>query len=116
MSEKPYSPELVEAMSYHGIEWIYLPISEDLGANWTSALETALPKMYEVYKSGKRQVVHCDFGNNRSRTFVEAFYYLLTREQFQDEYKGEVNHLVYNCKRGHLPPIEEIVSKLKSII
>ena len=33
--------------------------------------------------------------------------YLLTGEQFQDEYKGEVNHLAYNSKRGHLPPLEQ---------
>ena len=115
VSEKPYSAELVEAMRVHGIEWLYHPVSEDLGADWTSALEKALPKMYEAYKAGMRQVIHCDYGNNRSRTFIEAFYYLLTREQFQDEYKGEVNHLVYNCKRGHLPPIEEVISNLSPI-
>lgn len=116
VSEKPYSPELVKAMKEHGIEWVFLPVSEGMGADWTSALETALPRMYEAYKAGKRQVIHCDFGNNRSRTFVEAFYYLLTKEQFHDEYKGEINHLAYNCKRGHFPPIEEIVSKLSPII
>ena len=115
VSEKPYSDELVEAMKIHGIEWMFLPTSEELGADWTMAMETALPKMYEAYNSGKNQVVHCDFGNNRSRTFVEAFFYLLTGEQFQDEYKGEVNHLVYNCKRGHLPPIEEIVSNIHDL-
>ena len=107
VSEEPYSAELVEAMKEHGIEWLHLPVSEELGSDWTSALETALPKMYEAYKAGKKKVVHCDFGNNRSRTFVESFYYLLTGEQFQDEYKGEVNHLAYNSKRGHLPPLEQ---------
>ncbi len=107
VSEEPYPPELVEAMKEHNIEWIHLPVSEDLGSDWTKALETALPKMYEAYKAGKRQVVHCDFGNNRSRTFIEAFYFLLKGEQFQDEYKGEVNHLIYNCKRGHLPSLKE---------
>ncbi len=107
VSEEPYPPELVDAMKEHNIEWIHLPVSEDLGSDWTKALETALPKMYEAYKAGKRQVVHCDFGNNRSRTFIEAFYFLLKGEQFQDEYKGEVNHLIYNCKRGHLPSLKE---------
>lgn len=115
VSEKSYSTELVDAMRGHGIEWMFLPVSEELGADWISALETALPIMYEMYKAGKKQVVHCDFGNNRSRTFVEVFYYLLKGEQFQDEYKGEINHLIYNCKRGHLPPIEEIKGWILSI-
>ena len=115
VSEEPYSSELVEALKGHSIEWVHLPVSEELGSDWTSALEMALPKMYEAYSARKKQVVHCDFGNNRSRTFVEALFYLLTREQFKDGYKGEVNHLVYNSKRGHLPPIEEIITKLSPI-
>ena len=115
VSEEPYSSELVEAMKGHGIEWLHLPISEDLGSDWSSMLERALPKMYEAYKTGKKQVVHCDFGNNRSRTFVEALYYLLTGEQFQDEYKGEVNHLAYNCKRGHLPPLEQTEGQILQV-
>ena len=103
-------------MNEHGIEWIHLPVSEDLGSDWTNALETALPKMIEAYKAEKKQVVHCDFGNNRSRTFIEAFYYLLKGEQFQDEYKGEVNHLIYNCKIGHIPPLEETQRIIRNLI
>lgn len=109
---KTLSDELAHAMKGHGIEWLFLPVSEELGADWTSSLRIALPKMYEAFKTGKKQVIHCDFGNNRSRSFVEAFYYFLTGEQFQDEYKGEFNHLAYNSKVGHLPPIEEIESWL----
>lgn len=115
VSEEPYSAELVEAMKEHGIEWIHLPVSEDLGSDWTNALETVLPKMIEAYKAGKKQVVHCDFGNNRSRTFIEAFYFLLKGEQFQDEYKGEVNHLVYNFKIGHFLSIEDLGSWISSL-
>lgn len=59
--------------------------------------------------------VHCDFGNNRSRTFVEALYYCLHREHIEDEYRGEVNHLAYNCKIGHLLPLTETESLLTSI-
>ncbi len=73
---------------------------------------TALPRMLYAYKLGSKQVVHCDFGNNRSRSFVEAFYYLLNNEHFPDEYKGAFNHLVYNCSIKHLPPLpqtEEII-------
>ena len=48
VSEKPYSDELVSAMNEHGIEWMYLPVSEELGADWIPAIKTALPKMYEA--------------------------------------------------------------------
>ena len=116
VSEEPYPPELVEAMKEHGIEWIHLPVSEELGADWTPAIKTALPKMYEAYKAGKKQVIHCDFGNNRSRSFVEAFYFFLTGELFKDEYKGEINHLAFNCRIGHLPPLEETEKIIKELV
>lgn len=60
-------------------------------------------------------IVHCDFGNNRSRSFVEAFHYMVIGRQLEDEYKGEINHLAYNCKAGHLPPMEELESKLRDL-
>ena len=107
VSEKPYSTELVMALKEHGIEWIYCPVSEDDGAQWQDAILNALPKMLLAYESGHKQVIHCDFGNNRSRSFVEALYYRVFNEHFADEYKGEFNHLAYNCRQGHLPPLPE---------
>ena len=107
LSEKPYSTELVEAMAEHGIEWIHCPLSEEDGASWWSAYRTALPKMLEALRAGKKIVVHCDFGSNRSRTLIEAFHFLLTGIEYADEYKGEYNHLSYNCKHGHLPEMQE---------
>lgn len=115
VSEKPYSAELCDAMKQRGISWLACPVSEDPGDLWLDALRTALLAMITAYVSDIKMIVHCDFGNNRSRTFVEAFYYVLKDEQFHDEYKGEYNHLVYNCKQGHLPPVEETEGFLDSL-
>lgn len=112
VSEKPYSPELMAAMREHGISWIGCSVSENEGEDWFEALKMGLQAMLQAYMSGMKMVVHCDFGNNRSRTFVEALYYVLKGEQFLDAYKGEINHLVYNCKQGHLPPVETLEKQL----
>ncbi len=115
VSEKPYPVELAKALANHGIEWIYCPVSEEDGAQWLDALMTALPRMLYAYKMGQKQVVHCDLGNNRSRTIVEALYYCLNGEHFQDEYKGEFNHLAYNCAIKHLPPLADTEEVIRNI-
>lgn len=115
VSEKPYSPELLAAMQEKGISWFGCGVSEDEGEDWLNALKMGLRVMLTAYLSGMKIIVHCDFGNNRSRTFVEAFYYVLKGEHFHDEYKGEYNHLTYNCKQGHLPPVPELEKQLDDL-
>ena len=115
VSEKPYSLEIAKKMEEKGIRWIHCPVSEKERMDWTESLKVALPEMLRAYKEGKKIVVHCDFGANRSRSFVEAFHYLIMGTQFPDEYKGEFNHLVYNCKIGHLPPLEETERMIKTL-
>ena len=85
------------------------------GAQWLDSLITALPKMLFAYQAGQKQIVHCDFGNNRSRSFVEALYFRIRGEQLADEYKGELNHLAYNCKLGHLPMLSRTEEIIRSI-
>ena len=46
---------------------------------------------------------------------MEAFHYMTTGKQIEDEYKGEINHLAYNCKAGHLPPKKELECKLMDL-
>ena len=69
-------------------------------------LLNAVAKLAEYDKDGGHIIVHCMGGNNRSRTVVEAFHYIKTGAQFDDEYKGYPNHLLYNCGEGYLPPFE----------
>ena len=71
--------------------------------------------MLYTYESGLKQIVHCDFGNNRSRSFVEALYFKIRGEQLADEYKGEFNHLIYNCKLGHLPELSVTEETIRAI-
>lgn len=116
VSEKPYTPELEAAMAAHGIEWIHCPVSEDPDADWLESFAVALPKMYMAYKKGKKQIVHCDLGNNRSRSFVEALFFAIVRKEFDDPYKGADNHLEYNCTIGHLPDIGEMERRIRAMI
>lgn len=114
VSERPYPVELAKALADHGIDWIHCPVSEEPGAQWLDALMTALPRMLYAFKMGRKQVVHCDFGNNRSRSFIEALYFCLHNEHFRDEYKGEINHLVYNCTMKHLPALANTEEMIRS--
>lgn len=115
LSEKPYSSELADAMAAHGIEWVHFPLSEKPGVPWMEAYSQVLPKLLDAHVAGKKMVVHCDFGANRSRTLIEAFYYMLTGEELLDEHKGEINHLAYNCKQGHFPPLAETEAWIKTL-
>ena len=116
VSEKPYPDEIVRAMKEKGIEWIHCPVSEAEGTRWDESLDTALRTLYKVVYHWKyKAVVHCDWGNNRSRSFIEAFAFLLSGKHIEDEYHGEINHLAYNCKIGHLPPLDELERRIVDI-
>ena len=58
-------------------------------------------------------VVHCDFGQHRSRLVVEAFYFAKYGEHFTDEYKGFTNHLIYDCMSHHLPELSVVEKELQ---
>ena len=90
--------------------------SEKIGASWWETYAIVLPKLFRAFLDGEKMIVHCDFGANRSRTLIEAFYYMLTGEEFLDEHKGEINHLAYNCKQHHFPPLEETERMIKELI
>ena len=69
----------------------------------------------EADKEGLSAVVHCDYGNNRSRVVAECFHYRKLGFQLEDPYKGAINHLAYNCGIGLLPPIEEVESLIRTL-
>ncbi len=116
VSEKPYSPEILEALKGKGIEWRHIPVSEtDFSVSWAGALHYGIRELAEAHSDGKMVIVHCDFGNNRSRTFIEAFHLFLTGKELLDEYKGEINHLAYNCRIGHLASLEEEEANILSL-
>ena len=116
VSEKSYTPELETAMVARGIKWVHFPVSEEPGADWLPSFADALPRLYLAFREGKKMIVHCDLGNNRSRSLVEALYYAINRKHFPDEYKGEFNHLIYNCKEGHLPDVSELELRIQLMV
>jgi hypothetical protein len=72
--------------------------------------------MYIAYRAGKKQVIHCEDGNTRSQTFVEALYYAIKRKEYDEPYNGVANHLAYNCREGHLPDIADLERRIRSMI
>ena len=89
------------ALDEIGIVCYHYPLSETFGKDWTENLNFALSRLSSFLDANECVVVHCGCGNNRSRTVVEAYYYQVTGEMYQDEYKGFENHLLYIVSEKH---------------
>ena len=50
-----------------------------------------------------------------SRGVCTCFKYAMEKMGFhlEDEYKGCLNHLIYNCEAGHLPPLSDVEHELR---
>lgn len=66
---------------------------------------------------GEETIVHCDFGNNRSRLVCEFSTFAKTGRWINDETSvglgGCPNKTEYNIKNGNLPDIKVIEQKIK---
>ncbi len=115
VSDKDYPKEIAEGMARLGIRSFFLPLVEtgnDMGLE--NILRTV--RILELAdEEGVPVIVHCGFGNNRSRVVVECFHYRKFGFQLEDAYKGARNHLEYNCSNGLLPPIEEVESMILAL-
>ena len=113
VSERDYPTEYKQYLLQQGRQLWHLPLSEtgsDMG------LENILQCVGILEQADKRNtpvIVHCEGGNNRSRVVVECFHYRKMGFQLNDEYKGAINHLVYNCSIGMLPPIDIVEDKIR---
>ena len=96
-----------------GIVVYNLPLTETDGDMGYRNLLMAVRHLLLHDHFGERSLVCCDFGVNRSRTVIEAFHYAKMGYHFEDEYKGCLNHLIYNCEAGHLPPLEDVEHELQ---
>ncbi|MBR2064490.1 MAG: dual specificity protein phosphatase family protein [Bacteroidales bacterium] len=94
------------------VAYIWFPLTEEAADMGYRAILEAVREMIDYAEKDKRIIVHCDFGNNRSRTVIEAFHFAIMRYHLDDEYKGFQNHLIYNSKSGHLPPMNQIEEDL----
>ena len=90
-----------------------MPLTEKDGDMGFDTLLKAVRYLMVWDRQDKRSIVCCAFGVNRSRTVIEAFHYAKMGFHFEDEYKGYLNHLIYNCETGHLPPLEDVEYELR---
>lgn len=100
-------PEIKEAILARGITYEWLPTDERPRMNLPHILlAVRLLRQYDA--AGEQTIVHCQAGLNRSPSVVEAYYYCKYHTHLSAEYCGYQNHLIYNCKTGHLPPLEDM--------
>lgn len=90
-----------------------LPLTETGGDMGYRNLLMAVKGLLLYDNWGYRSLVCCYFGVNRSRTVIEAFHFAKMGFHFEDEYKGCLNHLIYNCEVGHLPPLSDVEHELR---
>ncbi len=110
-----YKAEIVDAIKQKGIEYYHFPLDEEVPDIGWENIKKAIKILFECEEQGKHILVHCDGGNHRSRLVVEAFHFAKTGTHLADEYKGFNNHLIYDCRSGFLPPLEEVEEELKQM-
>ena len=115
LSEHELTKAVNEILCHRNVEVLHFPLSEENGADWGPAYVKLLPMIAERIKHGIHVGICCSLGNNRSRTLAEALFYVFFEKHYHDEYKGEYNHLIYNCAQGHLPEIAEFEETLRLI-
>lgn len=114
VSGREHPGELRREFDRMGVRCHHLPLVETGPDMGLENILLAVGILEEADAAGIPAVVHCDFGNNRSRVVAEAFCLLKTGILLDDEYRGARNHLVFNCLAGHLPPVPEMVSLILS--
>lgn len=110
-----YDANIVEAIQDKGIDFYHLPLEEGGGDIGWENIKRAVEVLLKYNHADKRIIVHCDFGQHRSRLVIEAFHYAKFGIHLHDEYKGYDNHLIYDCCTEHLPPLDKVESALSSI-
>ena len=110
-----FDEALAEIMKSRGAEYHHLPLEEEVDdIGWENILK-AVAIILQADKEDKRVIVHCDFGQHRSRLIVEAFHFAKFGTHFVDEYHGYDNRIIYNCSNHHLPPLEVVEQELKQL-
>jgi len=112
VSRKEYPEEILNELVSRRIEMYHYPLSEtepDMGMeNVLDAVRT----LDRLDKEGKKILLHCAHGKNRSKVVAEAFYFLRKGEQIEDNFGDYLNHLVFNCETRHLPPLTEVERRI----
>ena len=109
---KYFDPKIAKAIEDKHIVYLHFPLDEEVADIGWNNIKEAVKHLLRYDKEDKRMVVHCDFGQHRSRLVIEAFYYAKYGEHFIDKYKDFDNHLIYDCQTKHLPELEIVENEL----
>ena len=85
---------------YHslGISYHHFPTKEECKEmNWNN-IKAAAKVLINNINADIPTIVHCIGGNNRSPMIVECAYYALHGSHLADEYRTQLNHLIYNSR------------------
>lgn len=115
VSETEHPKQIAELFGKRGITVAHIPLKEEIGGMPIQRICAAVKLLLAYDELDERAIVHCDFGQNRSRTVIEAFYYAKFGEHFQDEYKGAFNHLLCNCDRRFIAEGSELMTALRKL-
>ena len=110
-----YDEVLAEILKQRGIAYHYLPLDEEVDDMGWDNIKKAVAISLQADREDKRVIVHCDFGQHRSRLIVEAFHFAKFGCHFVDSYHGYDNRIIYNCTNHHLPPLEVVEYELRSM-
>lgn len=88
--------------------YYHYPLDEEVDDIGWENIKKAVETLLQYDSKEKRMIVHCDFGQHRSRLVVEAFHYVKFGKHLTDAYKGYDNHLICDCRSGYLPSLEEV--------
>ena len=123
VSEKEHPSVITSVLKQRGITSVHIPLKEEIDGMSASDICRIVELLLLYDKANEKTVVHCDCGQNRSHTVIEAFYYAKNKKHFEDSYKGYLNHLICNCKRNfitcdlkdtdRLQYLEELLSTIK---
>ena len=103
-----FDETIANELAKRGAENFHFPLDEEVDdIGWDNIIK-AVEVLLRFDAQEKRMVVHCDYGQHRSRLVVEAFHYAKLGTHFIDRYKGFDNHLIYNSCSGYLPSITNV--------
>lgn len=109
---KKFDSQIAKELETRGIEYCHFPIYEEVDDIGWENIKKVVELLLKYDAEGKRMVVHCDYGQHRSRLVIEAFYFAKYGKHFVDEYKGYDNRIIYNCKMRYLPLLEKVEQEL----
>lgn len=115
VSGTEYTEEIECCLKQQNKRLYHYPLSETGNEMGLENILRCVSILEQADKNKIPVIIHCDCGNNRSRVVIECYHYRKLGCQFDDEYKGAINHLAYNCSIGLLPPIEEVEKRLRIV-